>query len=143
MVDREARRYCKETKDKTYRNPNSTRQVHPAAAAAAERRSVAAAATAERSACSNNPLFEGEEDGTAGGETTNGVAPVAAPASATVAVQGATADASSAVGSSNIEGSTAGDVALPFPPVRLRMDISDFSLVALLDYIASKGPLRM
>ncbi|CDJ33411.1 LOW QUALITY PROTEIN: uncharacterized protein EMH_0053680 [Eimeria mitis] len=156
VVDREARRYCKEAKDKTFRNPNSLRPLHPAAVAAAERRKAAAAATVETAVEENtslgNPLL-GEEM-TAGpaasalsdpaqtrtvGDAASSVIgrPPQALASLTPAATGTNASCS------NPASTSSSGAALPVPPVRLRMDIADFSLVALVKYIACKGPLRV
>ncbi|CDI74776.1 hypothetical protein, conserved [Eimeria praecox] len=140
VVDREARRYCKEAKDKTFRNPNAPRHLHPAAVAAAERRNAADAAAAttavDKSSSLRNPLL-GEEyaagqpahalSGTADEST------VAVSAGATEnAPEASAAVCATAAGCSNAEGNNRSEAALPVPPVRLRMDIADFSLVALV-----------
>lgn len=134
MVDREARRYCKEAKDKTFRNPNTVRPLHPAASAAAERKCAASDAG---EITVNNPLFEETE---ARSTNERKLTQKLKAASAAASETGSTINGAS---SSGKERDPASNGPLPFPPVRLRMDIADFSLAALMDYINGTGALRM
>ncbi|CDJ48355.1 hypothetical protein, conserved [Eimeria brunetti] len=158
VVDREARRYCKEAKDKTFRNPNAPRPLHHAAIAAAERRKAAAGTAVLGTAMEGNgglrnPLL-GEEE--AAGATISALKGAAhASGVDDAAVVPATGSASQApdslrpavfgvgTGCSNADRNSSNDAVLPVPPVRLRMDIADFSLVALVKYITCNGPLRV
>ncbi|KAL8446696.1 hypothetical protein Emag_004644 [Eimeria magna] len=153
VVDREARRYCKEAKDKTYRSPNSKRSVnHPAARdAAAEERNAASTASATATAAKNNnaynPLLD-EGDSAKLSEVKKARKDLAAISDARA---GATACSSACINSSNnsignsssIRDPAEADKVEPFPPVRLRMDIADFSLSALMNFIVGGGPLRV
>ncbi|XP_026189934.1 uncharacterized protein LOC34619008 [Cyclospora cayetanensis] len=159
VVDREARRYRKEAKDKLLRNPNEPRRLHPAAVAAAQRRKAAGTAATGASAvdCNsgpNNPLLEEatgwrstavmqyEESARSASlhsPTVGGSASDAPPLAAAPLVAAASPDESSGCNTDRSLGSLP---FLPFPPVRLRMDISDFSLSALLQYVRAQGPLR-
>ncbi|KAL8446877.1 hypothetical protein Emed_004756 [Eimeria media] len=157
VVDREARRYCKEAKDKTYRSPNSQRSVNPsaaaAAAAAAEKRNAALAASASASAAksdnTHNPLLD-EEDSANSSEVKKARKDVATATDAHVGVTAcssacissnnssngnSTSNNSSSGNSSSVLGSAEEDKVEPFPPVRLRMDIADFSLSALMNFL--------
>ncbi|KAL8431290.1 hypothetical protein ACSSS7_005375 [Eimeria intestinalis] len=160
VVDREARRYCKEAKDKTYRSPNSKRSVNTAAAAAAaaERRNAAstasAGATAARHDDAFNPLLDGEDSANMSEvkkarKDPTAVADACVGATASSAACFNSSNNSSSISSSSSNSSSSvldnaeADKVEPFPPVRLRMDIADFSLPALMNFIVGKGPLRV
>ncbi|KAL8270555.1 hypothetical protein Esti_005526 [Eimeria stiedai] len=162
VVDREARRYCKEAKDKTFRSPKSKRSVNPAAAGAVvtEKRNAASRASASATSAKNsnsfNPLLD-EEDPAKLSEvkkarkdlTTAADACGGASGSSSACINSSNNSSSSNSSSSSNNSSSSildhaeADKVEPFPPVRLRMDIADFSLCALMNFIVGKGPLRV